>query len=340
MNAPASPTPAIAMLRLLGGYQIAQAFFVAARAGLADQLLDGPRPLAELAAATGLRPDPLARIVHALAGEDVFALDADTGLVRLGPLGRTLASGVPESVRNIALMWMDSHYRAFGELWGTAETGRPAAELAYGEPFFDWVGEDPARVGAFTAAMTDFARAIRHHALDAVELDGARTVVDIGGADGAVLAVLAQRDPHLRGTVFDLPHVVAAAPDVLRAHGVDDRITTAGGDFFVEVPPAEDYLACFILHDWSDEKAGLILANVHRAATAPDARLTLVETVLDQGAAPEVASLLDLTMLGMLTGRERSATDWRDLLAAAGFRLDRIRTTQGPMCVIEATRLP
>ncbi|MEV7021518.1 methyltransferase [Kitasatospora sp. NPDC093558] len=340
MNAADSPTPAITMLRLLGGYQISQALFVAARAGLADQLLDGPIPLAELATATGLRPGPLARIVHALAGEGVFALDAGTGLVRLGPLGRTLASGLPESVRNIALMWMDSHYRAFGELWGTAETGRPAAEIAFGEPLFDWIGQDPARVRAFSAAMTDFARAIRHHSLDAVELDGARTVVDVGGADGTVLAVLAERYPHLRGTVFDLPHVVTAAPEVLRAHGVDDRITTAGGDFFVEVPPADSYLACFILHDWSDEKAGLILGNIHRAADATDARLILVETVLDEGAAPEVASLLDLTMLGVLTGRERTRPEWRDLLAASGFRLDRIRTTPGPMCVIEATRVP
>jgi O-methyltransferase domain len=336
MNAAAAP----AMLRLLGGFQISQALYVAARAGLADQLLDGPMPLSELATASGLRLDPLTRIVQVLAVEGVFAIDADTGLVRLGTLGRTLASGVPESLRNVALTWMETHYPAFGELWRTAETGRSAAELAFGMPFFDWLSEDPARVGVFTAAMTDFAGAIRQDAMDAVELGGVRTVVDIGGADGVVLAALARRYPKLRGTVFDLPHVVAAAPEVLRAQGVDDRITAAGGDFFAEVPSGDCYLACFILHDWSDEQARQILARIHQAASVPEARLVLVEAVLDQGGAPEVARLLDLTMLGMLTGRERSAADWRALLVGSGFRLNRIRATAGPMCVIEATRIP
>jgi trans-aconitate methyltransferase len=104
---------------------------------------------------------------------------------------------VPESLRNVALTWMETHYRPFGELWHTAETGRPAAELAFGMPFFDWLGEEPARVGMFTAAMTDFARAIRQDAMDEVELGGVRTVVDIGGADGTVLAALARRYPKL-----------------------------------------------------------------------------------------------------------------------------------------------
>ncbi|MGW2396279.1 methyltransferase [Kitasatospora sp. NPDC001664] len=333
-------TPALAMLRLLGGFQLSQAVYVVARAGLADQLLDGERTVAQLAAATGLRADPLARIVRVLAGQGVFTLDPATGLVGLGPLGRTLVTGAPESVRGIAVMWMETHYPAFAELWQTAETGGPAADHLFGMPYFAWLAQDPEKVATFTAAMTDFARAIRQDAFSAVELDGARTVVDVGGADGAVLAALARRYPRLRGTVFDLPHVVAAAPPLLRAAGVDDRITAVGGDFFVEVPSADCYVAGFILHDWSDGEAARILSRVHEAAAVPHARLVLVETVLDRGEAPEVAALLDLTMLGMLTGRERSGEEWRVLLEGAGFRLDRIRETGGPMCVIEATRVP
>ncbi|MFJ8039569.1 methyltransferase [Kitasatospora sp. NPDC096147] len=333
-------TPALAMLRLLGGYQISQALYVVARAGVADRLVDGEVPVAELARATGLRPDALARIVHVLAGEGVFAFDRPTDLVALGPLGRTLLTDGPESLRNIALTWMETHYPPFGELWHTATTGEPAIDHHFGMPLFEWLARDRERAATFSGAMGDFARAIRQDAFAAVELEGVRTVVDVGGADGAVLAALARRHPGLRGTVLDLPHVVAAAPPVLRAHGVDDRITAVGGDFFAEMPPADCYLACFVLHDWSDERATGILRRMHRAAAVPHARLVLVETVLDRGESPEVAALLDLTMLGMLTGRERAAEEWRALLAAGGFRLDRIREAGGPACVIEATRVP
>ncbi|MGF1426732.1 methyltransferase [Kitasatospora sp. LaBMicrA B282] len=345
--------PSADMLRLLGGFQISQALYVTARAKVADHLLAGPLPLPALAAATGLDAAPLGRLLRTLAAEGVFTVEPDDDpdgedpdgepdgaahgpLVGLGPLGRTLASDTPESLRNVALTWMETHYLAFAELWHTARDGVPAAERAYGRPFFDWLGEDPERVATFTAAMADFAR-LRRDALDAVEVDGARTVVDVGGADGTVLAALARRHPQVRGIVFDLPHVVAAAPPLLRAQGVADRVEAQGGDFFTAVPAGDCYLACFILHDWDDEQAGRILARIHQAAT-PQARLVLVDTVLGEGALPQVATLLDLTMLGMLGGRERSAADWRHLLTAHGFQLDRIRPTAGPMCVLEATR--
>jgi hypothetical protein len=329
--------PAVDMLRLLGGFQISQALYVVARAGIADQLLAGPRPIDELAAAVAVRPDLLRRLLRTLSAEDVFTLDAAEQEVALGPLGPTLAAGTPESMRNVALTWMETHYLPFAELWGTLQDGVPAAERALGRPFFDWLGDSPENTATFSAAMADLLRAVRRDAVDALDLTGVHTVVDLGGADGTVLAALAARYPRLRGTVFDAPHVVAAAPALLRAHGVVDRIGTEGGDFFVSVPAADCYLACFILHDWDDEQSARILGTV-RAAATPGARLFLVETVLGEGGSPQVATLLDLTMMGMLGGRERSAEDWRRLLTAAGFRLDRIRPTSSPMCVIEATR--
>ncbi|MGW7418451.1 methyltransferase, partial [Streptomyces sp. NPDC054863] len=127
---------------------------------------------------------------------------------------------------------------------------------------------------------------------------------------------------------------------LLRGRGVEDRISAVGGDFFTAVPSGADcYLACFVLHDWNDEQAARILGRIHEAA-APGARLFLVETVLGEGTPPEIATLLDLTMMGMLDGRERTREDWRSLLDGAGYRLDRIRGTGGPMCVIEASRMP
>ncbi|MEV5982562.1 methyltransferase [Streptomyces sp. NPDC052114] len=338
-SASGTRAPAVAMLRLLGGFQISQALYVVARAGVADHLAHGPRPLAEAAEAAGLRVDLLRRLVRGLAGERVFVFDADRDTVGLGPLGHTLRSDTGDSLREVAVMWMDTHYRPFARLWSTMHDGVPAAERELGKPFFDWIAEEPERVAGFSAAMGNMMAALRQDALDSLELGGVRHLVDIGGADGTALAGLARRNEHLRGTVFDLPHVVEGAGPVLRKAGVADRVGTRGGDFFEGVPgDADAYLACFILHDWNDEQCGTLLDRVHEAAPA-GARLFLVETVLGEGVAPEVATLLDLTMMGMLDGRERSREDWRTLLSGSGFHLDRVVETAGPMCVIEASRV-
>ncbi|MEU7576587.1 methyltransferase [Streptomyces sp. NPDC041068] len=337
-SASGTRTPAVAMLRLLGGFQISQALYVVARAGVADHLADGPRPVPEAAEAAGVRTDLLRRLVRSLATEQVFDFDADRDTVGLGPLGHTLRSDSGDSLRDVALMWMDTHYRPFAGLWSTLHDGVPAAERELGKPFFDWIAEEPDRVAGFSAAMSDLMTTLRQDALDSLDLSGVRHLVDIGGADGTALADLARRHEHLHGTVFDLPHVVEGADPVLHKAGVADRIGTQGGSFFESVPDGADaYLACFILHDWNDEQCATILDRIHRAAD-PGARLYLVETVLGEGTAPEVATLLDLTMMGMLDGRERVREDWRTLLSGAGFRLDRVVETTGPMCVIEATR--
>ncbi|MFJ2740872.1 methyltransferase [Streptomyces sp. NPDC087440] len=341
-SAPAPPTPptdpAVAMLRLLGGFQLSQALYVVARARVVDLLADGPLRVDEVARATGLRPEPLRRVLRTLATEHLFVRDEDQDSVALGPLGHTLLSNTDDSLRDLALMWMETHYRPFAHLWSTLHDEVPAAEHEWGMPFFDWLAQEPERVAGFSAAMSSMMRAVRRDALHSLDLTGVRRVVDVGGADGTALAAVAERHPELRGTVFDLPHVVAAAPALLERAEVADRVDTEGGDFFAGVPAGADaYLACFILHDWNDEQCARILARIHEAA-APGARLFLVETVLGAGAAPGVGALLDLTMLGMLTGRERTRGDWNTLLGGNGFRVDGIRETAGPMCVIEATR--
>ncbi|MEW2352877.1 methyltransferase [Spirillospora sp. NPDC029432] len=328
---------AVEMMNLLGGFMISQGLFAAARLGVADELVDGPRPVGEVAAAVGARPEPLRRLLRTLAVHGVFRLDGDEAA--LGPLGGTLASGTPESLRNMALMWMETHYAPFGDLHRTLVDGRPAVEHHHGVPFFEWLGRAPERTALFSAAMSDALRALRMGALDGIDLSWAATVVDVGGADGAVLAELAARYPRLRGTVFDLPEVAASAAERLAAAGVADRVGAVGGDFFESVPAGADaYLACLILHDWDDERASRILRGVHAAAPA-GARLILMDVVLPERDVPPAAALLDLTMMGILGGRERTEEDWRALLGGAGFALDRVLRPPGPCAVLETTRV-
>ena len=325
------------MLRLLGGFQMSQALYVVARLGVADHLLEGPRSVAEVARRTGVDPDPMRRLLRLTATEGVFVLDGGADTVALGPLGSSLATDTPDSLRAVAMMWMETHYAPFAELWQTVHDGRTAAEHHFGRPFFDWLTDQPGQVAQFSRAMADLVGA-RAGTLAALEVAGTRHLVDVGGADGAVLAHLAAAHPHLHGTVFDLPHVATGATERLAAQGLTSRVGAVGGDFFHDVPAGADhYLACSVLHDWNDEQALRILRAVH-AAAEPDARLTLVEVVLPEEDPPPTAALLDITMMAMAGGRERTRGQWADLLRRGGFTLREVTRPPGPFCLVEATR--
>jgi hypothetical protein len=332
----AAPPPPVQMLQMLTGFQISQALYVAARLGVADQLLDGPRSAGDIADAVGADPSSLRRLLRTLASLGVFA-ESEPGIFAVTPLGRTLAADEPGSVRDMALMWMETHYDPFARLIDTVKTGVTAADIHYGAPFFDWISQYPDQVSQFTGAMANLTAGLKAGAVAAYDFNGAGKIVDIGGADGALLAQILAGAPATTGVTFDLPHVIAEAAASIKAHGLGDRLGAESGDFFEAVPSGADtYLLSIVLHDWDDERAGQILKNI-RTAAEPGATVIALEPVMPAGDVPPLSKLLDLTMLAMTGGLERTEDEHRQLFERAGLNFHHVVATPTPISFVVAT---
>jgi O-methyltransferase domain/Dimerisation domain len=331
------PPPAVRMVQMLAGFQVSEALYAVAKLGVATSLTDGPRSVGELARTLGAHETALRRLLRDLTGFGLFT-SVPPDSYALTPLGATLAAGQPGSVRDLALTWMETHYAPFGDLLTTVRTGEPAASRFYGQPFFDWLSADPEQVARFTGAMADLTDGIKAGAVAGYRVPGGPVVVDVGGADGALLQTVlaADPDPARRGVVLDLPHVVPAAHARLAGSPLAGRIDVVGGDFFAAVPAGDTYLLSMVLHDWDDDAALRLLRTV-AAAARPGARLVALELVLPEDDRPHLSRAIDLTMLGMLGGRERTTAEFDSLLGTAGFRLDQVVGTPTPISIVEAT---
>ena len=325
--------PAATMLELLGGFVVSQAVFAVAELGAANVLLDGPRTVHDIAAAVGADADPLRRIIRLLAQHGVFRTSGD--IVELTDLGRTLADGPTDSVRKVACYFRRTHYAAFGSLLEAVRTGQPAATLFLGRPFFEWINDDPELAELQNETMRGFTQNARGDLLDRYDLPGGATVADIGGADGTLLVELLARRPGRKGIVYDLPNSVAAARRTVQAARLDDRVAIFAGDFFESVPAADVYVLSAVLQDWNDSSSLRILNNIAEAARA-DARLVVIDMVVPDGDAQDRATMVEILMLGMVGGRQRSLSEWRHLLARGGFALERVVTGSGSYCALEA----
>lgn len=325
--------PRRAMLDLMTGAWRTRAVAAAAELGVADLLADGPRGTAELADRTGTLEDKLRRLLAYLAALGVFRRDGDEW--SLTDVGAMLRSDIAGSQRDLARIYGGLFYRSFSGLEHTLRTDESAFAHVYGAQPFEHFAAHPADARLFEGAMaagTTFLELVP--AL--LDLPATGTVVDVAGGDGRLLGLVLAAAPGLRGVLFDRPHVIGAAADVLVAHG--DRVAVVAGDFFHErVPPGGDlYLLSRILQDWDDERCSVILRNV-RAAMAEGATLAVVERPIRD----DRVSLLPLAfnvhmMVNTVQGRERTADEHRKLLAANGFALEDIRELPLDMAVLVA----
>jgi hypothetical protein len=322
------------LAQMISGGWLSQAIYAVAKLGIPDLLEAQAKTVEELAAATGTHARSLYRLLRALASLGLF-FEKPEGTFALAFLGFGLASRAAGSQRAVAIMAGEEQHRAWGEILYSLRTGKPAFEHVHGKPLFAYLAEHPEQARVFDAAMTGVHGPETRAMLNAYDFGRFRTLVDVGGGNGSTLAEVLARHPGLKGVLFDRPDVVENARANLSAAGVGDRCATVGGSFFDSVPSGGDaYLLRHIIHDWDDEQARAILRNCRKAMSAK-ARLLVVESVIPPGNNPSFGKLLDLVMLVVPGGLERTEAEYRQLYSDSGFRLTRVVPTDHEVSVIE-----
>ena len=337
--ASAGPNPAEKLLLLSVGFMMSSALHGVTVLGIPDMLQSGPKNVADLAVATGSNEDGLYRVMRALASEGVFSEGPQRTFSQTA-MSEMLCAAAPNSSRQMVLWVGDPfHLEVFHEMSHAIRTGETVCEKTHGLPCFDYLGKDKRIGDIFNDAMTGFSKGIIAATLDAYDFSwlAGKTLVDVAGGHGMVLTEILKKYPTARGVLFDLEHVVSGAQPRIASLGLQDRCTMAHGDFFQAVPEGDAYVLKHIIHDWEDAKAAAILRNIHQAAR-PSAKVILLECILAPGNDPGFIKWLDLEMLLLPGGRERSEEEYRNLLANAGFKLTRVVPTKSPVCVIEAVR--
>jgi hypothetical protein len=338
-QAPANPpAPQEQLMQMLCGAWVARSISAAATLRIADHVGESARGIDEIAAASGTHPASLYRLMRALSSVGVFAEEGPRRF-RHTPLSALLRTGAPGSLRACAdSIFGRCHYRSWGQLEHSLRTGDIAFDHAHGMGVWDFFAKTPDEQQSFDAAMSEFTVLFNPPVVKGYDFSKFKTLVDVGGGHGALLAAIARSNPKLRGTVYDQPHVVPGARRRFEQEGLSDRLGAEGGNFFESVPPGADaYLMKLIIHDWDEPRATQILLNIHRAAK-PGARLLVVDSVVPEGPGPDFSKFGDVNMLVMTGGKERTAAEFRELLDAAGFELLKVHPTEGPLSIVEGVR--
>lgn len=332
MNPP-EISPQDQMMQFITAKWISQPIQVATKLGIADLLADGPMSVDDLARETKTHAPTLYRLLRALAGVGIFE-EQEARAFGLTPMAQCLQTG---AMRALAVTFLSNwHEKAWASLMHSVQTGEPAFDRAFGQPAFDWLGEHPEDAALFNQFQSEKTARFIPAEVQTYDFSGINKLADLGGGTGALMIEILKANPSLTGCVADLPQVARQAKEVIQASGLAQRCQAIECDFFVEAPAGFDaFIMSNILHDWDDEPCTKILVNCRRALP-PDGRLLIVEHLLPDGGGFSVAKLLDLEMLVMGGGKERTEAQYRDLLQAAGFELARVIETPAGVAILKA----
>jgi len=340
-NMPAADTsqtlpPQAQLMQMAMGFTAPFLLRAAAQLRLADQLADGPKTAERLAVITGTHAPALYRLLRALACIGVFSQD-ESDRFALTELAKPLCSNAHGSVRTSVLsITGDLFIIPWSKLLYSVQTGQSAFDKHFGVPFFDYLTAHPDEAAMFSDFLIGINSADAPAIAAAYDFSSCSHIADIGGATGHILATILEKHSGPRGTVFDLPHNRSGAVELIQSRGMSDRISFVSGSFFESIPAGSDlYILSHVIHDWGEAECLSILGNCHRAMS-PDSRLLIVEAVLPEGNAFHPGKMLDITMLALTPGQERTESEYRALLEKANFTLKRVIPTNSMIGILEA----
>jgi SAM-dependent methyltransferase len=323
------------MTEMMFGFAVSQIIRTAAELNLADHLAARPLTPHEVAEREGSAPATTYRLMRACAAFGLTTID-DDGQFHGTPLLDTLRADAPRSMRAMVMAVTNSaHWLPWIRFGASVRTGHSQAHNALGMGFFDYLEQNPSLAQEFSAGMSSGTSVWAPALASLIDTTNVRRAVDVGGANGTLLALLQEANPALHGIVFDRPNIARDAEAVVARNGFAERTDVVGGDFFESVPRGDLYLLKFILHDWDDESCVKILRRC-REAMAPGGRIAILELVVGDDGGDSLGVLMDLNMLACADGRERSLPEFDALLQRAGLRRVAVRTADSPQSVIEA----
>jgi hypothetical protein len=326
--------PEARLLEMIMAQFISRLIHVIATLKLPDYLADGPKTAAELATLTGTHAPTLYRILRTLSSAGFFTEDA-TQRFSLNSLGEVLKSGTPSHAAAL-IMCGEIVTRSLDQLPHAIRTGETGFQQSFGMPLFDWLAGHPLEASLFNQTMVGVHGMEPAAVAAAYDFSPFKTIADVGGSTGNLLTTILSRHAGPRGILFDLEHVVRDAPALIEQRGLTDRIRIESGSFFDTFPAGADaYMMSHIIHDWNEQQCLTILGHCRRAIGA-EGRLLLIEMVLPDGDTPHPGKLLDMAMLLIPGGQERTAAEYSALLDKAGFRLTRVVPTASPVSIVEA----
>ncbi len=333
------PPPEVQLLQIATGCFASAAVYVVAKLEIADLLKDGPKKVEALAAATGMDADSLYRVLRGTSSVGILS-ESEGRTFSNTPLSDSLRKDWPNSTRDLTIWMLEpAHWNVYSELMYSVQTGKTAWDKVYGEPCFDSLFGSMKHLGdIFNRAMTSYSMQTIPAILAAYDFSGVSTIADIAGGYGHLLGAILKQHTNARGVLFDLPVVLDGGPAMLDSYGVRDRVELIGGDFTEAIPVSADvYILKHIIHDWYDDKCQKILGNI-REVMPDGAKVLIIDAIVPGPNEPHFAKFLDLEMLMLPGGKERTEAEFRTLLSNSGFSMTRVVPTPSPISIIEAAK--
>lgn len=324
------------LLMLMSGEWVSRALYVATKLEIADHLKDGPKTVQDLAILSQSNPESLQRILHLLAGFGIFE-EQDNGMFMNNDTSSLLMKSHPDSLHALSIFFGEDIHTAWDALLKSVKTGTPAFELSFKQPVFAFFKDHPDRAALFQDAMKQKSMAVIKSSLSTYDFGQFGSIYDIGGGHGQFMLAILNKYPNVSGMVFDTQEVIDAIPK-RNPKLLDSKCKLCSGDFFDSIPKGGDaYLMKSVLHDWDDSKSEQILKNCYQAMSQ-NARLIIVEVVLLPKDQSLYANCMDVQMMAITGGKERTLASFEQLLTKSGFALERVYPTSTEFSILEARK--